>query len=366
MKGIGMGKSTILARLVAVCAVTAVAGGVLASAPVSAQAPDAPSSSVATPNTSVASPAPVDGDGVTPRGDVVWPCLRIRIAGVSAGGRATVTVTGTKANKRYSKVINRSKTLRVAPGVYRVTAATVPATGGTDVPTVATKTLRVRKNRCTGFTVRYRFVASTPVPPVPPVVKTCASLVVGDTGPGGGKVFYVDMTRAADSQCFEAAPDGWNTPTTDDDPSLLWGAGTGVGECGVVSITTGTAIGDGETNTTSITGTPACDTAAEAPAPWAAKNYTGGSQTDWFLPSRDELNQLCKYARGQLTTVASEAAVCDSNGPLQSGFTAAFYWSSSEYGPGNPSLALGQNFEDGTQGNGSKFIPVFVRPVRAF
>ncbi len=37
------------------------------------------------------------------------------------------------------------------------------ATGGTDVPTVATKKLRVKKNKLTGFTVSYLFVASVPV-----------------------------------------------------------------------------------------------------------------------------------------------------------------------------------------------------------
>ncbi len=148
-----MGKSVWLARLVAVCAVTALTGGALVVAPANADTRGAPALSVATP--------------AAVRGDAVLTCLRIKIAGVSPGGRANVTVTGPKqrprAAKRYTKIIHRSTTLRVVPGVYRVTSRSVDATGGSDVPQVATKTLRVRKNHCPGFTVRYRFVASGPV-----------------------------------------------------------------------------------------------------------------------------------------------------------------------------------------------------------
>ncbi len=447
-----MGKSTILARLVAVCAVAAVAGGVLAGVPVSAQAPDAPSSSVATPRTSVASPAAVRGNGVTPRGDVVWTCLRIKVAGVSAGGRASVTVTGTKANKLYSKVINRSKTLRVAPGVYRVTAARVAATGGTDVPKVETKMLRVRKNRCTDFTVRYQFVPSGPIAlpqtitftqpadtavnagPValsatatsgltvtfastttgvctvsgasvtlvvagvctinadqvgnstfaaaPQVQRSFAVTpppgTVGATGPGGGKIFYVDMSRSEDSQRFEAAPDGWNVGV---DPSAEWG-------CYQTYIpgADGLGIGTGENNTAAIvdsaTGCPTPDIAARL-----ADGYSNAGQTDWFLPSQDELNQLCKYAwgytsagaaipDGQSVAPAQQGELCSVLPPnvlQEPGFSAGTYWSSSQdpptlENPDNPANnALCQIFNDAFQCPDVKMDSgPLVRPIRAF
>ncbi len=339
-----MGKSSILARLVAVCAVTAVAaGGVLAGAPVSAQAPDVASSSMAAPGGPVVTPAAV-------RGDVKATCLRITIAGVTAGGRASVKVTGTKANKRYSKVINRSKTLRVTPGIYRVTSRNVAATGGTDEPTVATKKLRVRKNRCTGFTVRYRFVASTPV------VKTCASFAVGDTGPGGGMVFYVDMTRPTGSQCFEAAPSGWNGTSTPGDPQLLWG----VNACDPSDISTSTAFGAGSANTAAITG--AC-AAADAPSAWATKNYTSPTgKSDWFLPSQLELNQECRYASGQPFDAAD--TTCSGSGTPVGGFAAGNYWSSSQVSESN---AWYQRFYvAGNQIIADKNNAFNVRPVRAF
>ncbi len=314
-----MGKSTILARLVAVCAVTAVAGGVLAGVPVSAQAPAAPSSSVATPGTSVASPAAVGGDGVTPRAARATG-LRLKIVGVTAGGRASVKVTGPKQSKRkkakkYSKVILLSTTLRVHPGVYRVTSANVPATGGTDVPTVATKTLRVRKNKLTGFTVRYRFVAYPPVPPVPPVV-SCASFAVGETGPGGGKIFYVDKSRPVGSQCFEAAPDGWADGV---DPTAVWGC-----EGTLILGPVGLGIGTGGGNTTTIV----TECTAAGIAAKLAVDYPGGPG-DWFLPSKDELNQLCKYARNQSPTAGNQSVPCNGvTGPLQPGFVDEAYWSS--------------------------------------
>ncbi len=347
-----MGKSAVLARLVSVCAVTALAGGALAPAPANAVTPAAPALSVATPpDTSV-----VRGDVVTTRGEARVTCLRITIAGVSPGGRATVTVTGPKqrsragrVGKRYSKVIHRSRTLRVVPGVYRVTSRSVAAIGGTDVPKVTTKKLRVRKNYCTGFTVLYQFVASGPV------VQTCASSVVGGTGPGGGKVFYVDMTRPAGSQCFEAAPTDWDGNVDNADPPAAWGCpGTDI------SGATATEIGTGDANTTAIVAgcTPGVGIAARL-----ADDYAGGSQTDWFLPSRDELNQLCKYARNQSTAVANQTAVCGSSGSLQPGF-ADWYWSSSQF---NPNIAWYQDFNFGTQGADGKDDAVYpVRPVRAF
>ncbi len=339
-KGSGMGKSVWLARMVAVCAVTALAGSALVVAPANADTRGAPALSVAT-------PAAVRGDVVTTRGEAVSTGLRITIAGVSPGGRASVRVTGpnqrSRAAKRYSKVIHRSTTLRVVPGVYRVTSRSVAATGGTDVPRVVTKTLRVRKNRLTRFTVRYQFVAS------------CAAYAVGDTGPGGGKIFYVDMTRSVGSQCFEAAPNTWSGGA---DPSAEWCSNT----LNLLVGTFGTAIGTGKTNTANMV-------AAVSPGPcssgagFMAYNYSNGASNSWFLPSQDELNQLCKYARGQSTTVADQAVVCNASGSLQGGFAAGYYWSSSQ---SNATNAWTQYFGNGSQYTGPKNFTDRVRPVRAY
>ncbi len=174
---------------------------------------------------------------------------------------------------------------------------------------------------------------------------------VGATGPGGGKIFYVDMSRPAGSQCFEVAPGGWSGGS---DPGARWVVG-----CGETNIS-GTAVGmgTGEANTTAIVGL--CATSGIAAR--LADNYAGGSQTDWFLPSRDELNLVCKYVRGQPTKVGEQYGLCARNGTLHDGFAADLYWSSSRSRSG----AWAQFFNTGKQLDSAQAGSFRVRPVRAF
>ncbi|MBT3872313.1 MAG: DUF1566 domain-containing protein [Flavobacteriaceae bacterium] len=111
----------------------------------------------------------------------------------------------------------------------------------------------------------------------------------------------------------------------------------------VLTGATGTAIGTGLTNTNAII-------AAQGPtetsyAAGLARAYNGGGYTDWFLPSKDELNQL----------YLNKAAI--------GGFTANPYWSSTEID--NLSSWL-QNFYVGDQINANKYGAAYVRAVRAF
>ncbi len=177
---------------------------------------------------------------------------------------------------------------------------------------------------------------------------------------GGGKVFYVNESNPTGSRYMEFAPSGWNSPATSDDPLLAWGPGTTAGECGNLSIFTDTAIGTGKGNTDLITGNLACDTPAEAPAAWAAKSYTGGAVI-WFLPSEDELNQVCRYASGQ--TPDATATTCSGNVLPVGGFAADLYWSSSQNLASN---AWFQHFLNGSQYPRVKDYLLPVRPVRAF
>ena len=167
---------------------------------------------------------------------------------------------------------------------------------------------------------------------------------VGAIGPGGGTVFYVDMTRAAGSQFWEVGSDlglkDWGCDGTDI-------AGTG------------TAIGTGEANTAAImVGCPTLDIAARvASAP-------AGGYSDWFLPSMDELNQLCKYTRTQSTAAVDQAVPCDGTGTLRSLCTNGNYWSSSQV---DVNYARYQYFGGGQQNPAPKFNdPLCVFPVRAF
>ncbi len=141
---------------------------------------------------------------------------------------------------------------------------------------------------------------------------TCATggvCAVGDSGPGGGTVFYApgaaftEVGTACFSSCryLEAAPaPGWSS-VGGVDPEYQWGGGNGtvVGSCSnkIISGAAGTAIGSGFANTAAIiTACPASSGNDSAPAARAAWTYVptvgGVSIPGWFLPSKDEAMAL--------------------------------------------------------------------------
>ncbi|MFT6065624.1 MAG: hypothetical protein ACJAQX_001498 [Polaribacter sp.] len=116
---------------------------------------------------------------------------------------------------------------------------------------------------------------------------------------------------------------------------------------------TGTAIGTGSTNTTAIIANQG--PVATSYAAGLARDYDGGGYTDWFLPSKDELNEM--YLN-KATINSTAAANSGSN------FATAVYWSSTEIGSGGASV---QYFGNGFQSNSNKKSTVsIVRAVRAF
>jgi hypothetical protein len=156
---------------------------------------------------------------------------------------------------------------------------------------------------------------------------------LGDVGPAGGRIFLLPTsTGNTTNKYFEAAPS--DLPT-----ALEW--------CNdaATSITSanGTALGTGETNTTAI------DAACTSGAAQGAADYTNNSISDWYLPSKDELNQM--YTARTII------------GGFTSASDAAYYWSSSEYDGANAWL---QGFDAGLQYSPSKSDTNWVRPIRSF
>ena len=95
-----------------------------------------------------------------------------------------------------------------------------------------------------------------------------------------------------------------------------------------------------------------------------AATYDGGGKTDWFLPSRDELNELCKYARTQ--TTGNLLVECNSEGILRNNsFAAGGYWSSSEDDASNAWFQYFSIYSNQPRIT-SKDRGGSVRPVRAF
>ena len=186
---------------------------------------------------------------------------------------------------------------------------------------------------------------STPTP--------CA---LGTFGPGGGIVFYVDESQSTGSRYLEAAPNTWSGGAAD--PALAWCSDVVT----LIAGTFGTAIGTGNANTNLMVNGVACtsSTGAANSVRAYAGNLTAGS---WFLPSKDELNQLCKYARGQSTSVANKAVVCNNTGALLPAFLGTFYWSSSQADATNAQM---QSFGNGDPSSTGKVSLILVRPVRAF
>ena len=217
---------------------------------------------------------------------------------------------------------------------------------------------------------------------------TCAegaTCVVGDTGPGGGTIFYVD---AAGFNCgtgftstgspkgglcynLEAAPSRWANSAITNDPQKYWAVTadwrsdvTGITD--ELSVNNTTGIGLGYKNSLAIVAQQGVYNASSNNyAAGAARAYAGGTMSDWYLPTTVELNQMCKWAKGVAFT--SIATVCTggtiNTGVGAAGFVANYYWSSSEY---MTNYAWYHFFYNGSQGSSGKTMTFYVRPVRAF
>jgi hypothetical protein len=168
---------------------------------------------------------------------------------------------------------------------------------------------------------------------------------VGDTGPGGGKIFYKAATPFAcgptlNLTCtyLEAAPP---TGGVIDNAGRAWS--TGGNQTVSVSGAYDVAIGTGYKNSLAIaaqSGNVAASSAAVQ-----ARAYAGGSKTDWYLPSKDELTELWTLKN----TVG--------------GFENTNYWSSSEFDPTN---GWRRAFQGSSQSGGGKNNAFYYRPIRAF
>ena len=145
---------------------------------------------------------------------------------------------------------------------------------------------------------------------------------------GGGIVFYITDDGAH----------GLIAAESDQSAEIRWLNGSPV-----TTSATATAIGTGLANTNTIISVQGAT--ATSYAAGLARAYTGGGYSDWYLPSKDELNKL----------YINRIAI--------GGFADNYYWSSTERDHG---LAWYQYFNGGGQGDYDKGTTFFVRAIRAF
>jgi hypothetical protein len=172
-------------------------------------------------------------------------------------------------------------------------------------------------------------------------------LVIGDSY-GGGKVAY--LLQSGDTIYDEHGVVLYSYDAGQQHGLIAAKADASVNQIVWSNITdasvgaTGTAIGTGQANTALIVAQIGCTDGAA----FLCYGLVEGGKSDWFLPSKDELNKLWenRFAIGNFYV--------ESNSP---------YWSSSE---SSDTGAWFQGFETGPQSSAGKDSPQYVRAVRYF
>ena len=211
----------------------------------------------------------------------------------------------------------------------------------------------------------------------------------GDTGPGGGFIYYTDLSGFSCGGTYsptgsptgglchylEVAPYGWNGG---DDPAKVWAVGGNqsldISEItndanGAIPYNNALGVGLGYKNSIAIvTQNGVYNGSSINYAAGAARAYSGGSKNDWYLPTTAELNLLCQWDYGIARSVTTLCAGGTRNsatfGAGSAGISIAYYLSSSEQ---QWNFAWLQLLDSGRNqsvfGKGNAYS---VRPIRAF
>ncbi|MEX0934321.1 MAG: DUF1566 domain-containing protein [Candidatus Saccharimonadales bacterium] len=153
---------------------------------------------------------------------------------------------------------------------------------------------------------------------------------VGGVGPAGGLIFFVDINNEHDFTYLESS-------TVDQSTGMTWSNNTTTN----IPLTS-MDLGEGARNTDVVIA------GSSTSAALTASEYSSNGFTDWFLPSRDELNLM--YTNLHCQGLGSFAAL-------------SRYWSSSQYTEAN---AWYHYFSHGAETNTSKSASYRVRACRLF
>jgi hypothetical protein len=170
-----------------------------------------------------------------------------------------------------------------------------------------------------------------------------ATYEIGDLGPSGGNIFYIDeFSEHKDFDYLESAP------ASCEGVDKAWALDAKDLSAGIAVVTDWKveAIGQGFVNSQALLEVAPGFASVETATGFAAA-LECGDQSDWFVPATSELELMYQ-----------NLAVSDIGG-----FSTGYYWSSSSYEYGR---AWNQPFSAGEAFDGNKDGKFAVRPIRAF
>jgi trimeric autotransporter adhesin len=279
----------------------------------------------------------------------------ITVTGLASTTAYTFSVTATNANGTSTATVSNSITATTVPQAPTIGTATLTSStaanvaytansnGGSAVTTfTATSSPGARTGTgaspigITGLTpgTAYTFTVTATNANGTSTASAASNSVtpayaIGDTGPGGGIVFYDAGSTLSWGRWIEAATGATSPSWTES--SYVWASNAFI---------VPTAIGTGATNTTAMIA--ADGTAGKAHTVMRA--YTGGGRNNWSLSSKDELNQM--FIRRALIGGTS------------------YQWSSSS--DGGSQFAWAHSFSDGTVQSFNFANTLRARPIRHF
>ncbi len=182
---------------------------------------------------------------------------------------------------------------------------------------------------------------------------------VGDTGPAGGLIFYVDSVSPKllpeGITYLEAAPADYEKKLSEYKTltSFPWSNGKNLS-----TSATGKAVGTGKDNTAKIINVQGPGKTEKSYAAEICDNLELGGHSDWFLPSIGELTKMYTNLHINLKLPVEKRG-----GFVGQGYY--YYWSSTEK-EGNEWVAFNRAFSQNTEDTSSKNFEHKVRCARAF
>ncbi len=193
--------------------------------------------------------------------------------------------------------------------------------------TVQIKTVDTAGNTSTGRT-------ATATPKDYPIT----TYELGDPGPAGGYICYIDTDQTYGWRYLEAAPIDWRD-TGSDEYSSEWAISL------AISVITANTINSGQGNTDKIVADYSYSAAKDC------SDAVVGGYDDWFLPSRVQIKTMYDN-------------LYDRTDPIGS-FSATQYWTSEQYNTAE-NRAQYFDFYSGSSGVTYKDYSKSVRPMRSF